>query len=58
MTHRPGTFCFAELVTSQEGAAKEFYGDLFEWTTLDVLSTSGGYALFQAAGKIVTDASC
>lgn len=54
MAHRPGTFCFAELVTPREDAAKEFYGDLFEWTTLDVLSTSGGYALFQAAGRIVT----
>lgn len=54
MAHRPGTFCFAELVTPREDAAKEFYGDLFEWTTLDVLSTSGGYALFQAGGKTVT----
>jgi len=31
----PGTFCYAELVTSDSTVAKEFYGKLFGWTYQD-----------------------
>ena len=53
MIHRPGTFCYAELVTTKEEAARQFYGDLFDWTTIDVLSTSGDYSLFQRGDAMV-----
>ena len=53
MNHRHGTFCFAEIATPHPAQAQEYYGDLFGWTTLDVLSTSGGYSLLQSAGRTV-----
>jgi len=30
--HDPGTFCWPELMTSDQDAAKAFYGALFGWT--------------------------
>ncbi len=53
MNHRHGTFCFAEIATPHPAQAQEYYGDLFGWTTLDVLSTSGGYSLLQSSGRTV-----
>ena len=54
MTHAPGTFCFAELVSPEVASAKQFYGDLFGWTTDDVTSSSGPYSLFQIDGQVVS----
>ena len=53
MTHAPGTFCFAELVSPDVASAKQFYGDLFGWTTDAVTSSSGPYFLFQIDGQVV-----
>ena len=53
MTHAPGTFCFAELVSPEVASAKQFYGDLFGWTTDEVTSSSGPYSLFQIEGQVV-----
>jgi uncharacterized protein len=33
--HRPGSFCWMELATTDQTAAKKFYGDLFGWTAKD-----------------------
>ena len=41
------------MATPHPAQAQEYYGDLFGWTTLDVLSTSGGYSLLQSAGRTV-----
>lgn len=53
MGHSAGTFCFAELSTPDMDAAKRFYGSLFDWTTFDVPSAAGNYALFRRDGKDV-----
>ena len=50
MKHPLHTFCFAELYTPDITRAKEFYGDLFGWTTIDV---SGMYSIFQKDGQDV-----
>ena len=31
-TAKPGNFCWYELATSDQAAAKKFYGELFGWT--------------------------
>ena len=33
--HPPGTFNWFELATTDQPAAKEFYSQLFGWTTID-----------------------
>lgn len=33
--HEPGSFCWPELATSDDGAAKKFYTSLFDWTFED-----------------------
>lgn len=53
MTHAPGTFCFAELASPEVASARQFYGDLFGWTTDEVTSSSGPYSLFQIEGQVV-----
>ena len=32
---KPGNFCWFELATSDQTAAKKFYGELFGWTAND-----------------------
>lgn len=34
-THKPGSFCWIELATSDQPAAKNFYRELFGWTPED-----------------------
>ncbi len=31
-----GSFCWLELVTTDQDAAKKFYGNLFGWTAADM----------------------
>lgn len=33
--HAPGTFCWVELATTDQGGAKSFYGSLFGWSVVD-----------------------
>jgi len=35
MEHAPGSFCWAELATTDGPGAKKFYGELFGWEALD-----------------------
>lgn len=48
----PGTLSWTELYTSDAAAAKEFYGNLFGWTTEDMELPGGGgtYSIITPAG--------
>ncbi len=35
-THAPGAFCWIELGTNDQNAAKAFYTQLFGWTAADM----------------------
>jgi predicted enzyme related to lactoylglutathione lyase len=52
-SHAPGTFCFPELNTRDVARAKAFYSGVLGWTTLDVPSAAGSYALARARDKDV-----
>ena len=52
--HAPGTFCWVELATTNQAAAKTFYGSLFGWAPEDVPMGPGEtYTLLKVAGKDV-----
>ena len=48
-----GAPCWIDLFSSDTKRAKEFYGRLFGWTTLDPGPEYGGYFIFQKDGKAV-----
>ena len=48
-----GAPCWNDLYSSDTDRAKEFYGSLFGWTTIDPGPEYGGYFLFQKDGKVV-----
>ncbi|HEX2121263.1 MAG TPA: VOC family protein [Thermoanaerobaculia bacterium] len=52
-SHQPGTFCWIELGTSDDAAAKKFYTDLFRWTVNEFPMGENGelYYIFQKNGK-------
>src|SRR5580698_7603283 len=52
-SYTPGSFCWAELATSDSAAAKQFYGDMFGWSALDHPMPNGVYTMFQSAGDDV-----
>ncbi len=55
--HAPGDFCWVELATSNQNAAKSFYTSLFGWTVQDVpIGPLGVYSLFQLNGDIAASA--
>jgi uncharacterized protein len=46
--HAPGTFCWVELATSDQNAAKSFYGSLFGWSVKDIpMGPDAFYSMFQ-----------
>jgi uncharacterized protein len=50
--HAPGSFCWIELATTDQNAAKPFYTQLFPWSILDQpMGPSGTYTLFQVDGQ-------
>ena len=50
--HAPGTFCWIELATTDQDAAKKFYSQLFPWSISDVpMGPSGNYTMFQIDGR-------
>lgn len=54
MAHQPGTFCWVELGTSDAAAARNFYEQLFSWTTAEhPMGEMGTYYIFQKDGKDV-----
>jgi predicted enzyme related to lactoylglutathione lyase len=50
-SYAPGSFCWAELATTDAEAAKDFYAEMFGWTAVDVPMPEGVYTLFQADGN-------
>ena len=53
-THPPGSFCWIELGTTDQDAAKAFYTSLFGWSYEDSpMGPSGIYTMFQLEGRTV-----
>jgi predicted enzyme related to lactoylglutathione lyase len=50
-THPPGAFCWIELGTTDQNAAKDFYGKLFGWTFEDNESPGMTYTMFKLREK-------
>ena len=50
--HTPGTFCWAELATSDGPAAKKFYAGVFGWSFDDQdMGPDGPYTMLLQNGK-------
>jgi predicted enzyme related to lactoylglutathione lyase len=52
-SYKPGTFCWAELSTTDPQRAKDFYTTLFGWEIDDQPTEDGTYTLLQKNGKLV-----
>ncbi|MFZ6873595.1 VOC family protein [Undibacterium sp. Di27W] len=51
-SHEPGAFCWVELGTNDQKAAKAFYGELFGWSAQDNEMGPGSYyTIFQLKGQ-------
>ncbi|MES2047398.1 MAG: VOC family protein [Pseudomonadota bacterium] len=56
-SHTPGSFCWIELGTSNQTAAKEFYGKLFDWTYVDMpMGPDAAYTIFKLRDRDVAAA--
>jgi predicted enzyme related to lactoylglutathione lyase len=54
--YRPGQFCWVDLATTDQDAAKKFYGELLGWSANDMeIPDSGGtvYSMMEVDGKQV-----
>src|SRR5919199_2687578 len=52
--YAPGTFCWADVSTTDQDAAKAFYGGLFGWEAEDMpMGEDGAYSMMRLAGKDV-----
>ncbi len=50
--HAAGSFCWVELHTSDQNAAKSFYGSLFGWTARDnEMAPNDYYTMFRLEGR-------
>lgn len=50
--HPPGDFCWIELGTTEQNAAKNFYAALFGWTPNDMdMGPNGVYTIFRLNGR-------
>jgi uncharacterized protein len=53
-SYAPGTFCWADLSTTDQDAAKAFYSGLFGWEAEDLPLDGGGvYSMMRTGGKDV-----
>jgi predicted enzyme related to lactoylglutathione lyase len=53
-SYRPGTFCWADLGTTEGAEAKDFYTALFGWDAEDLPAGEGGvYTMFRKDGRDV-----
>jgi len=51
-SHPPGNFCWIELATTDQNAAKNFYGSLFGWAPADMpIGPDGAYTIFKLQGR-------
>ena len=52
--YKPGTFCWTDLTTTDQAAAKAFYGGLFGWEAEDIPVGEGvSYSMQRVGGKDV-----
>jgi len=52
--HAPGTFCWPELMTLDQEAARKFYSTLFGWDSADSpMGDAGTYTIFKLGGRDV-----
>ena len=50
--HVPGEFCWIELATADQAAARDFYGQIFGWTFKDTpIGPNDFYTIFQLQGR-------
>ena len=50
--HEAGTFCWVELASSDQAAARSFYSSLFGWEAEEVpMSEDSAYTMFHIGGK-------
>ncbi len=49
--YQPGSFCWADLASTDAAAAKAFYAELFGWTPSDQPAGEGVYTLFSRDGR-------
>ena len=50
--YKSGSFCWVELATSDQTAAKKFYGSLFGWVPNDMpMGPAGAYTFFRLNGR-------
>ena len=50
--HPPGAFCWIELGTTDQDAAKKFYGTLFGWEVKDLpMGPDDLYTMFRLQGR-------
>jgi predicted enzyme related to lactoylglutathione lyase len=50
--HAPGDFCWIELATTNQNAAKNFYGSLFGWAPNDMpMGPDSFYTIFRMQGR-------
>jgi len=50
--HPPGSFCWIELATTDQNAAKSFYSSLFGWDPQDSpMGPDGSYTMFKLEGR-------
>ena len=49
--YAPGSFCWAELATTDAESAKKFYSALFNWSVNDHPTPQGTYTIFQVDGN-------
>ncbi|MBI1874300.1 MAG: VOC family protein [Acidobacteria bacterium] len=52
-SHAPGSFCWPELATSNQEAAKKFYAGIFGWEAHDQPIPGGTYTIMWLAGRDV-----
>src|ERR1700761_2964203 len=50
-SYKPGSFCWAELATTDPEGAKKFYGSMFGWSYKDAPMPNGVYTMFQVDGN-------
>lgn len=49
----PGTFCWADLGTTNAEGAKQFYSELFDWVVFETGAGGTPYSMFQVDGRDV-----
>ena len=50
-SYTPGSFCWAELATSDTESAKKVYTGMFDWTVVEHPTPQGVYMIFQSDGN-------